>query len=114
MNSLPVKCDVCKVAQTCPKKGSSPLVLRSKKQIFCQLVGGYGRVPVDQSILSEESRARSVSDGPCVTIAEVPQFDEGSGTVHIEVVKVFHAAVLHEREKTSFNQDMIYPKSHNG
>lgn len=81
------------------------------RRIFCQLIGGYGRIPVEKSILSPESAQKAESDGPCLTIAEVPVVDEATGLFHSELVKVFHPAVLHERENISFSQRLLYPKA---
>lgn len=81
--------------------------------MFCRIIGGYGREPVDPIVLSAESLERSRRDGPCLTIAEVPKRDEGSGYVVLDIVKVFHHPIKHERESTDFRADMMYPKSHN-
>jgi hypothetical protein len=111
MQSLPMECTKCKVAETCPKKGSSPLILNSGKRLLCQ-VYGYGRTPIEKAKLGPESLARSERDGPCLTIAELPVLDSDSGMVITEVLKIFNHPILHEREKTTFHQDMVYPKSH--
>lgn len=112
VNSLQMECNKCRVASTCPRKGSSPLSLNSGKKVFCQIINGYGRIPVDVEILSTESLKRSKVDGPCLTIAEVPTIDEHSGNLIMEITKIFSRPILHEREILSFNQEMIYPKSH--
>lgn len=94
----------------CPEKGASPLN-QGKNRVLCRLVGGYGRTPVDESILSEESKQTVSQNGPCLTIAEVPKTDESGRTV-FKVVKIFSPPVLHEREQVSWHMNMIYPKSH--
>lgn len=94
-NSLPMECSRCKVASTCPRAGSSPLVYGTRKSV-CHLVGGYGRVPIDPSVLSPESAGRSKEDGPCLTVAHVPVILDG--VVTVDVVTVFNHPVLHERE----------------
>lgn len=63
---------------------------------YCHLVGGYGREPVDQSILSPESAERARLDGPCLTLAEIPKV--GDRGVEYELVKIFNHPVKHERE----------------
>jgi len=79
---------------------------------FCHLVGGYGRDPIDQDILSEESRKAYLRDGTALTIAEVPSLDE-SGYVDRKIVKIFSPPVKHEREKTSVPKGSdMYPSSH--
>lgn len=85
-------------------------MLGSGTKMVCRIVGGYGRQPVDPAILSPESLERSKSDGPCLTIAEVPSVVDG--TFVIDVVKIFAPAVTHEREKVAFNAEMIYPRTH--
>lgn len=112
MNVLHVQCSACRVAPTCPRNGSSPHLLQGGTKVFCRIVGGYGREPVDRSILSEESAARSDRDGPCMTFAEVPTVDPDSGHLVMQLTKVFHQPVRHERETTNLMQDMLYPKSH--
>lgn len=111
-NSLQVLCKACKVSTTCPRSGSSPLYHGDRKMLACRIVGGYGREPVDPSSLSEESRARSEQDGPCLSIAEVPTFDQDSEKVHFEVVKVFHKPIMHPRERVSHKMDAMAPLSH--
>ena len=64
-NALSMTCNRCKVASTCTCNGSSPFVLPSKQQLLCRLIGGYGREPIDPSLLSEESKSMSECDGPC-------------------------------------------------
>jgi hypothetical protein len=112
MNALQMECSRCRVAVTCPRKGASPLVLQSGKKVFCQIVGGYGRAPVDRDALSKESLEAADRDGPCLTLAEVPTFDPDADVVVMEVTKIFSHPVLHERETIGFNQELIYPKSH--
>lgn len=105
-----MECSKCRVASFCPKKGSSPLQLGDNKRALCSLVGGYGRAPVDPSILSDESRAISAANGPCLTLAEVPELDEGSGEVIYSLVKIFSPPILHERETIPWQMDAIIPK----
>lgn len=105
---LEVRCSSCKVSGTCPRRGSSPLTLSGgKKQVLCRIVGGYSRTPLDESAMSEESRERSAADGPCLTLAEVPVRDEASGLVSFEVTKIFHHPILHPREKTDVQVDIM-------
>ncbi len=112
-NSLQLLCKTCKVSATCPRRGSSPLYTDgNRKMLTCVLVGGYSRDPVDQSILSKESKAASEKDGPCLSIAEVPTFDRDSGKFYFEVVKVFHRPILHPREKVSQKMDAMAELSH--
>jgi hypothetical protein len=103
-NILLMECSKCRVAASCPKKGSSPLKLPSGQEMTCRLVGGYGRNPVDQSILSEDSKKLSKEHGPCLTIAEVPILDECSGLAVYQITKIFAPPVLHEREVFSEDQ----------
>lgn len=100
MKVLLTRCQDCKVAANCPKRGASPTVI-GKSTFLCRLMDGYGREAVDPDILSAESKARSEKDGPCVTIAEVPVPDEQ--TVTYSVVKIFHHPILHPREKVDFD-----------
>lgn len=112
-NFLEVHCSRCKVAEHCPAKGSSPLYLGSgRSMMLCRLPGGYGRTPPREASVSEESRKLQAEHGDCLTLAEVPRLDAPSGKAYREVVKVWHPAVRHPREKTDYRMDMIYPKSH--
>lgn len=106
---LELDCQKCRISSKCPKFGSSPLVIDGK-QILCRLVGGYGRVPIDETILSEESLEKFKKDGPCLTIAEIPSFE--NGIVAFTVEKIFSDPVLNERETTNEQLDRLYPKSH--
>lgn len=111
IQNLDVTCDKCRVSEFCSKNGSSP-VLTPKKQVFkCRLVGGYGRVPIDMRIVSEQSKQLIEKNGPCLTIAEVPEYDEASGEVVYKVIKIFNPPILHEREKIGWNMRMIYPET---
>lgn len=112
-NVLQMQCSRCQVAQTCPRRGSSPLHLGGRTPVFCRIVGGYGRTPLDDGAMSPETKERSLRDGPCLTIAEVPTKDEHSGHVYFEVTKVFHHPVLHPREKTDLNLNVAQPRSYN-
>lgn len=93
-----MECPDCKIAAHCPKFGSSPLIMPSGLSVKCRIIGGYGKQPVDPTILSEESKALVAQHGPCLTIVEVPELDEGSGLAVHQVVKVFAPAVFHDRE----------------
>jgi len=79
--------------------------------VRCQLLNGYGRLPVDPSVLSPESRKASERDGPCLTLAYVPVLDENDRPVHV-LTKVFSPPVLHGRESVPWNIEGMYPKSH--
>lgn len=107
-------CDRCKVADTCPEKGSSPLILPSKKQVFCRIIGGYGREPLADAVMSEETKKIVERDGPCLTMAEVPKFDEPSGNIYRQITKIFSKPIKHPREKVTFRQNMMYPRSYGG
>jgi hypothetical protein len=98
MSALEMTCDRCPVRPQCPKSGSSPLIVSGGKRVHCRILGGFGRQPVDVSILSEESRRRMEADGPCLTLAEVPGFEDGQ--VSWTITKVFAPAVLNAREST--------------
>ncbi len=113
-NFLKMTCDRCKVSEKCPQKGSSPLIKDGKRTTaMCSLIGGYGREPVDEEILSEDSLRESQTKGRCLTLASIPRFDPESNSIQYDLVKIFSEANLHPREKTDFSQDMIYPKAHN-
>lgn len=111
MPSLKVRCDQCKIAPTCPRRGSSPKAAGSKS-LLCVVVGGYSRDPVSRDILSEESRAASDRDGPCLTLAEVPAVDPDSGHAYFETVKVFHHPIRHARETSNILPDAMLPRSY--
>jgi hypothetical protein len=108
---LEMKCNDCAISKYCPSRGISPIMLSNKKTALCRLVGGYGKTPVDPDILSEESRMRMSENGSCLTIAEIPVVHE-SDYVYT-VIKIFHPAVLHEREKTNVVLDSIITKNSN-
>ncbi len=82
-----------------------------KRVARCRLIGGYGRTPVEDSILSSDSLLRKKHHGGCLTLAEVPEFD-GSDRIIYTLLKIFSPANLHPREKTSMTIDSIYPRSH--
>jgi hypothetical protein len=110
MPSLEMTCNRCLVAQTCPKSGSSPLFFSSGKRAHCRILGGYGRQPVDEAILSAESLVRSKKDGPCLTLAEVPVLDDGMVTW--EITKVFSPPIVNERERpTAILGGQLNPKN---
>ena len=115
VNGLQVECKNCKIASTCPRKGSSPLLLPSagKRKVFCVVVGGYGRQPIDERVLSPESLARSKKDGPCLNIAHVPTWDEDAQQVIFEVTKIFSQPIKHPRETVPWNMNLIYPTNPN-
>jgi hypothetical protein len=107
---LEMTCEKCAVQGTCPKNGSSPAFLLGK-QVKCRLVGGYGRLPVDPEILSDESKRLAAQNGPCVTIAEVPYLND-DGAIDFEVIKVFSKPILSDREHTNMPLDSLYARSH--
>jgi hypothetical protein len=111
-NALSLHCSKCKISGTCPKRGASPLRTGPRSLLLCRVLGGYARRPVDQSKLSPESKDRSAKDGPCMSIAEVPVVDMHSGLAHFEVVKVFHQAVVHPRERSTVQADGMLTRSH--
>ena len=110
-NSLTVYCTKCKIASTCPRRGSSPLV-QGRKTLQCRVVGGYASEPVDPEALSEESARIAAKDGPCLTLAEVPTLDEDSGHVFFQTVKIFHKPVVHPRQTTGTRMDVGLTPSH--
>lgn len=112
-NSILVRCSTCKIATTCPRRGSSPLSLgKGKGALLCRVVGGYSRDPVSPGALSKESLGRSEKDGPCLTLVEVPTLDPDSGHAYHEVVKVFHHPIRHPRERSSTVLDAVLIRSH--
>jgi hypothetical protein len=115
VQGLQVECKNCKVAATCPRKGSSPLLLppANKRKVFCVVVGGYGRSPVEERILGPESRERWKKDGPCLTVAHVPTWDPDAQQVLFEVTKIFSQPVKHPRETVPFNINLIHPANPN-
>jgi hypothetical protein len=107
--NLPMECSKCRVSATCPRNGSSPALTRAGKKVLCNIIGGYGRTPVDVEILSAESLGRSRRDGPCMTIAEVPVLEDDS--IVMTVTTIFSPPVLHERESTNDMQNRIVPRA---
>lgn len=106
---LDMTCDRCPVSRTCPESGSSPL-MEGARRYCCRIVGGFGRTPVDPSVLSKESAILSAKDGPCLTIAEIPFREDG--VVEYKVVKVFSPPVLSDRERPgAMLGGMLDPKS---
>ncbi len=83
----------------------------NNKKLFCHIIGGYGRDPINRALLSPESLARSETDGPCLTIAVVPTRDEETGMIQEEIVKIFAPPVKHPRETVPFNINLIYPSN---
>lgn len=112
MSVLEVHCDRCRVSEFCEKKGATPLRYQNK-DIPCRIIGGYGRKPIPVEKLSEKSKKIAAKNGPCLTIAEVPCIDEGSGFLTHNVVKVFSPPNLHSREKARGIYDMMYPQAFN-
>lgn len=110
-NKLEITCNKCKVSDFCPSKGASPLKFENKIY-FCYLVGGYGRTPVDECILSEKSKELVKKQGGCLTIAEVPVLDTGSNMIYQKIEKIFHKPVLHAREIVDGDKVNVHPKSH--
>lgn len=66
---------------------------------------------MDRAVLSNETRAVSDRDGPCLTLAYVPSVDDEGHVVHV-LTKVFSPPVLHDRETVPWNVEQMYPKSH--
>ena len=114
-SALQMTCDKCKVASTCPKKGASPfLAPKARKPVFCHILGNYGRDPVEPRMLGPESLARMQKDGPCLTLAEVPGWDEECERVQTEIVKIFSPPIRHPRESVPWNINLIHPKGGGG
>jgi hypothetical protein len=109
---LRVACPKCKVSSVCPKTGSSPLHVKGSLPEYCQIVGGYGREPVNPAILSQESHKAWSEKGPCLTIVYIPDIDPETNHVVMKLTKIFGPPVLHEREKIAFNMEVMYPKSY--
>lgn len=107
---LNMTCERCKVASHCDLKGTSPLILNRKEIYHCRIVGNYGRDPIDQTVLSEESKQKVAEHGPCLTIAEIPVLDD-SGVIVYQTKKIFSEPILHDREKkgVGFVESMLYP-----
>lgn len=103
-----MECRKCRVADYCPSKGSSPLIVL-KKRFLCVLVGGYGKVPVDPGILSDESRVIAQKQGGCLTLAEIPTYEDE--IVTFKLTKIFSPPQLSAREATNEMLDRLYPKS---
>lgn len=112
MGVLEIHCDRCRVSEFCEKKGAAPLRYQNK-DIPCRIIGGYGRKSIPVEKLSENSKKMAVKNGPCLTLAEVPYIDEGSGTLAYHIVKVFSPPNLHPREKATGIYDMMYPQTFN-
>src|SRR5512135_795906 len=111
-SSLQMTCDKCKVASTCPKKGASPMQPRKgvSRPVFCYIIGNYGRDPVETRLLSPESLVRMQKDGPCLTLAQVPVWDDESNTLQTEIVTIFSPPIRHPRETVPWNINLIHPK----
>lgn len=102
---LRMECNKCRVSKFCGKKGISPTRLNNGINIYCRLVGGYGRIPVDKEILSEDSKTIVSKNGRCLTIAEVPEVVGNDFIFHVE--KIFHPPVKHEREISNNMAHMV-------
>jgi hypothetical protein len=50
-------------------------------------------------------------DGPCLTLAYIPTFDEETKQVTHELTKIFSQPVLHPRETVPWNINLMYPRS---
>jgi hypothetical protein len=107
---LKMECNRCKVAAFCPRRGASPLMTPDGKREFCSIIGGYGREPVDPSILSEQSKRLVESNGPCLTIAEVPVYD--NDRVETVMEKVFSPPIKHDRETVASPPESVYDGSY--
>jgi hypothetical protein len=108
-------CDKCKLATTCPKKGSSPFSHQGQKQLKCELIGNFGKDPVDVSILSLASRARMEKDGPCTSYVDIPMYDASSDKVTFETTIIFHHPIRHPRDLAVSELDIMnlpYRRSH--
>jgi hypothetical protein len=92
---METECSKCLVSKTCSKRGSSPLIFGGKT-FKCRIVGGFGRKPIDKSVLSEESIKSCKENGPCLTVAEVPTVEDGF--VIFVVTKIFSPPCLSQRE----------------
>ena len=68
---IKVDCQRCMVNNSCPFSGQSPQI-SGKRLFYCMLIGGYGKAPLDPSILSKESRDLVEKNGPYLTLAEIP------------------------------------------
>jgi hypothetical protein len=79
---------------------------------LCELVGNYGREPVEESILSSASKELVAKNGPCLSIVYIPYEDE-LGNIRYSLEKIFHPAIKHEREANyPFLMQQMYPKVH--
>ncbi len=75
--------------------------------VECQLLNGYGRIPVDRAKLSE-ANARLFDQGrSCVTIAQVP-FKDGDW-VSTKTVVVLSPPTKNERESTTVFFQRMFP-----
>lgn len=109
--ALEMTCNLCKISETCPKKGSSPINVKGTL-IKCRILNGYCKTEINDSKLSVASKELKIKNGPCLSIAEVPMVIE-SGHIVYETTKIFHKPILHPRETTTYVAGMLYPKSHN-
>lgn len=109
---IEIECSRCSVSDYCPKKGSSP-ISHGKNILKCRIMGGFGRKPVDKSILSDESLKLFEKNGPCLTIAEVPSVDD-QGFVTYKVEKIFSPPCLSSREtNVAVTSSDVTQRSHN-
>jgi len=123
-----MECSRCPVINSCPKKGSSPLVMGSKK-VYCEVIGGFNRKPIDEGSLSPSSLELARKNGFCVSFVSIPEkvvirsnhsksiyVDDHNG--HIDVVlkieKIFHEPILSDREKNVITtMSDLLPRSNN-
>lgn len=111
MNAMEMSCDKCAVSANCPSNGSSPLILKNGKKLFCQIIGGFGDKPIDTSILSNESLELVKSNGPCLTVAELPFIDE-TDQITAKILKIFAPPVIHKANKNIINLNPYDARSH--
>ena len=88
-----------------------PLPTSGNRKVFCVIVGGFGREPINKKILSVDSLLASEKNGPCLTIAHVPTWDVLVGNVRWETVKIFSQPVKHPRETVAHNINLFYPSN---
>ena len=98
---MDVECNRCLISSYCPEKGTTPIRF-NQHLIPCQLVGGYGKEPVERNRVSSKNLPLYDAHGPSVSIALVPYVDECKNLA-TKTVKVFHPPVKHARETTDVN-----------
>lgn len=109
--NLDLICKSCKIANYCPDRGVSPLKF-NQHLIPCQVVGGFGRVEIPRSKISQKSLPLYEKHGKCVSFVLIPMVDE-VGNLQTELKKVFHPPVLHPREKSEINFKDAYDPNRN-